>query len=89
MLYKFQNDWNENSKWLLIKKARQKICTWKGTKNLINTPKLLQCRILKASKIDANGQVAKAKVQTTAEYIKFDAWARTGTKRCNAKTGEC
>ena len=43
-------------------------------------PKLLQCRILKASKIDANGQVAKAKVQATAKYIKFDAWARTGTK---------
>ena len=39
-------------------------------------PKLLQCRILKASKIDANGQVAKAKVQTTPKYIKFDAWAR-------------
>ena len=48
-------------------------------------PKMLQCRILKASKIDANGQVAKAKLQTTAKYIKFDAWARTGTKRCNAK----
>ena len=27
----------------------------------------------------------EAKVQTTAKYIKFDAWARTGTKRCNAK----
>ena len=39
-------------------------------------PKLLQCRILKASKIDVNGQVAKAKVQTTTKYIKFDAWAR-------------
>ena len=48
-------------------------------------PKMLQCRILKASKIDANGQVAKAKLQTTAKYIKFDAWARTGTKRRNAK----
>ena len=32
MLYKFQNDWNKNSKWLLTKKARQKMCTWKGTK---------------------------------------------------------
>ena len=52
-------------------------------------PKLLQCRILKARKIDANGQVAKAKVQTTAKYIKFDVWARTGTKRCNVKTGKC
>ena len=29
---------------------------------------------------------AKAKVQTTAKYIQFDAWARRGTKRCNAKT---
>ena len=36
-----------------------------------------------------NGYEAKAKVQTTAKYIKFNAWARTGTKRYNAKTGEC
>ena len=43
---------------------------------------VLQCRILKASKTDMNG----AKVQTTAKYIQFDAWARTGTNRCNAKT---
>ena len=43
---------------------------------------VLQCRILKASKTDANG----AKVQTSSKYIKFDAWARTGTNRCNAKT---
>ena len=50
-------------------------------------PKLLQCRILKASRTNVNGHVAKAKVQTTAKYIKFDAWARAGTKRCNAKTG--
>ena len=41
---------------------------------------VLQCRILKASKTDVNG----AKVQTTAKYIQFDAWARTGTNRCNA-----
>ena len=45
---------------------------------------VLQCRILKASKTDVNG----AKVQTTAKYIQFDAWARTGTNRCNAKTGK-
>ena len=45
---------------------------------------VLQCRILKASKTDVNG----AKVQTTAKYIQFDAWARAGTNRCNAKTGE-
>ena len=42
---------------------------------------VVQCRILKASKTDKNG----AKVQTTAKYIQFDAWARTGT-RCNVKT---
>ena len=48
------------------------------------TKNLLQCRILKASKTDVNG----AKVQTTAKYIQFDAWARTGTNRCNAKTGK-
>ena len=40
--------------------------------------------MLKARKTDVNG----AKVQTTAKYIQFDAWARTGTKRCNGKTGE-
>ena len=40
-------------------------------------PKLLKCRILKASKTDANGSVAKAKVKKTAKYIKLDAWART------------
>ena len=44
---------------------------------------VLQCRILKASKTDVNGE----KVQTTAKYVQFDAWARTGTNRCNAKTG--
>ena len=42
---------------------------------------LLQCRILKASKTDVNGE----KVQTTAKYVQLDAWARTGTNRCNAK----
>ena len=46
---------------------------------------VVQCRILKASKTDKSD----SKVQTTAKYIQFDAWARTGTKRCNAKTGEC
>ena len=45
---------------------------------------VLQCRILKAGKTDVNG----AKVQTTARYVQFDAWARTGTNRCNAKTGK-
>ena len=42
----------------------------------------MQCRILKASKTDVNG----AKLLTTAKYIQFYAWARTGTNRCNAKT---
>ena len=45
---------------------------------------VLQCRIRKAHKTDVNG----AKVQTTAKYVQFDAWARTGTNRCNAKTGK-
>ena len=48
MVYKFQNDWNKNSKWLLTKKARQKICTKESAKTV------LQCRILKASKTDGN-----------------------------------
>ena len=30
----------------------------------------------------------EAKVQTTAKYTQVDAWARTGTKRCNGKTGQ-
>ena len=37
--------------------------------------------MLKARKTDVNG----AKVQTTAKYIQFHVWARTGTNRCNAK----
>ena len=40
--------------------------------------------MLKASKTDVNG----AKVRTTAKYIQFDAWPRTGTDRCYAKTGK-
>ena len=48
------------------------------------TKNVLQCRILKASKTDVN----RAKVQTTGKYVQFDAWARTGTNRCNAKTGK-
>ena len=39
---------------------------------------------MKGSKTDVNG----AKVQTTAKYTQFDASARTGTNRCNAKTGK-
>ena len=37
---------------------------------------------MKGSKTDVNGP----KVQTTAKYTQFDASARTGTNRCNAKT---
>ena len=40
---------------------------------------------MKASKINVNGLEAKTKVQTTAKYIQFDMWDRTGTKRYNAK----
>ena len=40
MLYKFQNNWNKNSKCLQTKKARQKIPTWKGTRNIIIAPKM-------------------------------------------------
>ena len=36
----------------------------------------------KGRQTDVNG----AKVQTTAKYVQFDTWARTGTNRCNAKT---
>ena len=39
--------------------------------------------MLKASKTDVNG----TKVQTTTN-MQFDAWARTVTNRCNAKTGK-
>ena len=48
------------------------------------TKNLVQCRILKAIKTDVNG----AKVRTTVKYVQFDAWARTGTNRCNVKTGK-
>ena len=65
------------------KKDRTKNMYMKRTqKSNHGTKNLLQCRILKASKTDVNG----AKVQTTANDIQFDAWARTGTDRCNTKT---
>ena len=61
------------------------------TKNMYRNQKsnhcaknVLQRRIPKTSKTDANG----AKVQKTANYVQFDAWARTGTNRSNAKTGK-
>ena len=60
-------------------KARQKMCTWKGTKNLITVSKLLQCRILKAGKSDVNGLEAKAEAKTTAKYIQFDAYKSAAT----------
>ena len=68
------------------------VLTWKGTKNLIIVPKLYcNAEYWRLEKLMwmVNGYEAKAKVQTTAKYIQFDAWARTGTKRYNAKTGEC
>ena len=72
---------------MLTKKARQKILYMKRNWKPNHCAKtVLQCRILKASKTDVNGTV---KVQTTAKYVQFDACARAGTKRCNAKAGEC
>ena len=58
------------------------VCMKKNQKSNHCAKKVTQCRILKTSKTDVNG----AKVQTTAKYMQFDAWARTGTNRCNAKT---
>ena len=40
MSHKVQNDWNKHSKWLQTKKTEQKICTWKGARNLIIVPKI-------------------------------------------------
>ena len=37
---------------------------------------------------DLNGLEAKAEVQTNSKHIQFEAWARTVTKRCNAKTDQ-
>ena len=34
------------------------------------------------------GKEAKAKVQITGKYIKFDVWPRRGTRRCIAETGQ-
>ena len=62
MLYKFQNVWNENSKWLLTR-VRCKMCEWKGTKNLTTAK-----TVLKTRKGIMNGWEAKAKVQTTTKY---------------------
>ena len=55
----------------------KKMYTKRNQKSNHCAKNVLQCRIL-------NG----AKVQTTAKYIQFDAWARTGTNMCNAKTGK-
>ena len=101
---KFQNDWNKNSKWLLTKKARQKMCIRTGTKNLITVPKLycnaeywrlgIAMWMAKRQKYKPMQSIynwmhgLEAKVQTTAKYTQSDAWARTGTKKCNVKTGQ-
>ena len=39
----------------------------KGTKDQITAKTVLQCRVLKASKGNVNGEETKAKVQTTAK----------------------
>ena len=72
MLYKFESDWNKNSKWLLDKKYVH----GKELESNHCAKNVLQCRILKASKTDVNG----AKVQATANYIQFD------TKLCISGT---
>ena len=55
----------------------------KNQKSNHSVKNITQCRMLKASKTDVNG----TKVQTTTN-MQFDAWARTVTNRCNAKTGK-
>ena len=67
------------------KRPDKKMYTKRNQKSNHCAKNVLQCRILKASKTDVNG----AKVQKTANYVQFDAWARTGTNRSNAKTGKC
>ena len=66
------------------KRPDKKMYTKRNQKSNHCAKNVLQCRILKAGKADVNG----AKVQTTAKYGQFDAWTRTGTKRCNGKTVE-
>ena len=83
MLYKFQNDWNKNSKWLLTKKVRQRICIWKGTKNLF-VPKLY-----------CNAEYWRlAKLMWMVKWQRqhnkqLQSITTTGTKGCNEKIGEC
>ena len=60
------------------------MCMKRNQKSNHCAKNVLHCRILKASKTDVNGE----KVQTVAKYIQFDAWAVTGTNRCNAKIGK-
>ena len=66
------------------KRPDKKMYTKRNQKSNHCAKNVLQCRILKDNKTDVNG----AKVQTTVKYVQFDAWARTGTNRCNAKTGK-
>ena len=63
------------------------MCTWKGTKNPITVPKLLQCRILKATKSDVNGLEAKAKVQTTVKGVLIKQFVPLTFCLCFAFTG--
>ena len=69
------------------KKLDKRMCTWKGTKNLITVPKLYCIAEYWRLGI-AMWMASSTKVQTISKYIQFDAWARTGTKRSNAKTDQ-
>ena len=86
MLYKFQNDWNKNSKWLQTKKARQKICTWKGTRNLIIVPKMY-CNA-EYWRLVAKLMWMVQKYKQLQGMYNLMHGARAGTNRCNAKTGK-
>ena len=81
MLYKFQNDGNKNSKWLLTE-VNYKMC-----QNLITAKTVTQCRSLKARNGIINAYVAMAKVQTTTKCNVMQRIEHTGTKKGSAKTG--
>ena len=85
MLYKFQNDWNKNLKWLQMEKARQKICTWKGTRNLIIMPKMYcNAEYWRLAKLICMVQKYK---QLQGIYSLMHG-TRAGTNRYNAKAGK-
>ena len=85
MLYEIQNDWNKNSKWLETKKTRQKICRWKGTKNLIIVPKMYyNAEYWRPARLMWMVQNYK---QLESIYNLIHG-LKKGTNRCNAKTGK-